>query len=69
MTNAWSLLYDEVLKMKTDHYLDKIPEIHIDFAEAFKDVDIDVNLDTITGATMADLKNDNGFGNMKKIKL
>ena len=74
MISAWSLLYDEVLKMKTDHYFDNnlkgsydsfenpmIPEIHIDFAEAFKDVDIDVNLDTITGATMADLKNDNGF--------
>ena len=61
MTNAWSLLYDEVLKMQTDHYLDKIPEIHIDFAEAFKDVEIDVNLDKITGATMADLTNENGF--------
>ena len=59
MINAWSLLYDEVLKMQTDHYLDKIPEIHIDFAEAFKDVD--VNLDTITGYEMKDLTNDNGF--------
>ena len=59
MTNAWSLLYDEVLKMQTDHYLDKIPEIHIDFPEAFRDVNID--LDTITGYEMKDLTNDNGF--------
>ena len=45
--------------MQTDHYLDKFPEIHIDFAKAFKDVA--VNLDTITGYEMKDLTNDNGF--------
>ena len=59
MTNAWSLLYDEVLKMQTDHYLDKFSEIHIDFPEAFRDVNID--LDTITGYEMKDRTNDNGF--------
>ena len=26
MINAWRLLYDEVLKMKTDHYFDEMPE-------------------------------------------
>ena len=68
--NAWSLLYDEVLKMQTDHYFDNklkgsydsfenpmIPEINIEFGKAFEDV----NLDTITGYKMKDLTNDNGF--------
>ena len=47
--------------MQTDHYLDKIPEIHIDFAEAFKDVDANVNLDTITGCEMKDTIDKNKF--------
>ena len=60
MINAWSLLYDEVLKMKTDHYFDEMPEnIANEFTEAFRDVNI--NLDTITGYKMKDLTNDNGF--------
>ena len=60
MTNAWSLLYDEVLKMKTDHCFDEMPEnIANEFTEAFGDVNI--NLDTITGCKMKDLTNDNGF--------
>ena len=60
MINAWSLLYDEVLKMNTDHCLDEMPEnIANEFTEAFRDVNI--NLDTITGCKMKDLTNDNGF--------
>jgi len=71
--NAWSLLYDEVLKMNTDNYFDDnlkgsydsfenpmVPEnIANEFTEAFGDVNI--NLDTITGYKMKDLTNDNGF--------
>ena len=60
MINAWSLLYDEVLKMKTDHYFDEMPEnIANEFTEAFRDVNI--NLDTITGYKMKEFTNDNGF--------
>jgi hypothetical protein len=60
MINAWSLLYDEVLKMNTDHCLDEMPEnIANEFTEAFGDVNI--NLDTITGYKMKDLTNDNRF--------
>ena len=73
MTNAWSLLYDEVLKMNTDHYFDdklkgsydsfenpNIPEnIANEFTEAFRDVNI--NLDTITGYKMKEFTKDNRF--------
>jgi|TARA_X000001382_G_C3147139_1_gene171647 hypothetical protein len=58
MINAWRLLYDEVLKMKTDHYFDEMPEnIANQFTEAFEDFDIDL----ITGYKMKDLTNENGF--------
>ena len=58
MINAWGLLYDEVLKMKTDHYFDEMPEnIANQFTEAFEDFDIDL----ITGYKMKDLTNENGF--------